>query len=290
MNAAATPSRLQSQWPAPLSAREWDERFPGILDGVLSLAGSANVILQLARAGVGYGVVESRVESGALFRHPVKRARTTFTYLAVALLGSTEEKLAYRQAVNRSHAQVHSTAESPVKYNAFDPELQLWVAACLYWGIADTLQKIHGPLSPGQADELYRLAQPLGTTLQVRPEMWPADRAAFERYWQDNLERVHIDDTIRAFLNALVDLKFLHPVIRRLLGRPHRFITTGFLPPKLRQEMRLAWNDTQQQRFDRLLATLRLLDRMLPRPLRQMPLTLVLWDFRRRLRKGLPLV
>ncbi|MGI8678255.1 MAG: oxygenase MpaB family protein [Jatrophihabitans sp.] len=64
------------------------------LDGVgAGLAGSANVIMQLALAPVGYGVVESAVESGQATRHPVKRARTTFTYLAVAMLGNDDARV-----------------------------------------------------------------------------------------------------------------------------------------------------------------------------------------------------
>ena len=82
--------------------------------GVGLLAGPANVIMQLARPGVGYGVMESRVESGRVDRHPIKRARTTFTYLAVAAHGTDEQKAAYRRAVNGAHAQVYSTDESPV--------------------------------------------------------------------------------------------------------------------------------------------------------------------------------
>src|SRR5246500_1177994 len=73
------------------------------LMGVALLAGPANVIMQLARPGVGYGVMESRVESGRGDRHPIKRARTTFTYLAVATGGSNAQKAAFRQAVNRAH-------------------------------------------------------------------------------------------------------------------------------------------------------------------------------------------
>ena len=51
-------------------------------------AGAANVIMQLSSPGVGYGVVESKVDSGNLLKHPWKRARTTFQYLAVAILGT----------------------------------------------------------------------------------------------------------------------------------------------------------------------------------------------------------
>ena len=40
----------------------------------------------------------------------------------------------------------------------------------------------------------------LGTTLQVPAEMWPADRTAFDRYWQESLDKVHIDDAVREFL------------------------------------------------------------------------------------------
>src|SRR5438270_1512806 len=116
----------------PPTSRRRGASFDDGLMGVALLAGPANVIMQLARPGVGYGVMESRVESGRIDLHPIKRARTTFTYLAVAMAGSDIQKAAYRRAVDGAHAQVYSTADSPVQYNAFDPDLQLWVAACLY--------------------------------------------------------------------------------------------------------------------------------------------------------------
>src|ERR1700758_5556755 len=168
--------------------------------GVALLAGPANVIMQLARPGVGYGVMESRVESGRVDRHPIKRARTTFTDLAVATGGSDAQKAAFRQAVNRAHAQVYSTPDSPVRYNAFDVDLQLWVGACLYKGVVDVYRTFIGELDSANADRHYREGMVLATTLQVPPEMWPADRAAFDRYWQESLAKVHIDDAVRDYL------------------------------------------------------------------------------------------
>ena len=50
-------------------------------------AGAANVVMQLARPGVGHGGAESKVDSGNLMKHPWKRGRTTTQYLAVAILG-----------------------------------------------------------------------------------------------------------------------------------------------------------------------------------------------------------
>src|SRR6185312_14789845 len=174
--------------------------FDDGLMGVALLAGPANVIMQLARPSVGYGVLESRVESGRVDRHPIKCARTTFTYLAVATNGSLEQKAAFRRAVNRAHAQVFSTDESPVKYHAFDRDLQLWVGACLYKGAVDVHRLFVGEMDGETAERHYREGIPIGTTLQVSEDMWPADRAAFDRYWQESLAKVHIDDTVREYL------------------------------------------------------------------------------------------
>jgi uncharacterized protein (DUF2236 family) len=289
-NLESRQARLEHQWPTPPTARELDAQFPGIFDGAMLLAGGANIILQLALPGVGYGVAESRVESGSILHHPIKRSRTTFTYLAVAMMGTSEEKLAYRRAVNRSHAQVHSTEHSPVKYNAFDENLQMWVAACLYWGFVDTHQKLHGPMSRQEKETFYQLAHPLGTTLQVRQDTWPKDLQAFDAYWQEGLQQLHIDDRIRRYLMMIADLEFLSQPTRFLLGRFNRFVTTGFLPPEIRAQMQLEWNDKKQRRFERTVRTIGRISLLLPRVIRQAPYNLVLWDFRRRLKKGKPLV
>lgn len=262
--------------------------------GVALLAGPANVIMQLGRPGVGYGVMESRVESGRIDLHPIKRARTTFTYLAVATRGSDAQKDAFRRAVNRAHAQVYSTPESPVQYNAFDPDLQLWVGACLYKGGVDIYRMFIGELEGEDADRHYREGMALATTLQVPPEMWPPDRAAFDRYWQESLAKVHIDDAVREYLYPIAASRIAGLTLPHRLQRASDsfalLITTGFLPQRFRDEMRLPWDATRQRRFDRLIGTLALVNRRLPRFIRQFPFNVLLADVDRRIRTGRPLV
>ncbi|MGZ4525438.1 MAG: oxygenase MpaB family protein [Mycobacterium sp.] len=269
-------------------------RIDGALMGVTLLAGPANVVMQLARPGVGYGVMESRVESGRIDLHPVKRARTTFTYLAVAMRGSDTQKAAFRRAVNRAHAQVYSTSESPVQYNAFDVDLQLWVAACLYKGGVDVYRTFIGELDDEDADRHYRDGMALATTLQVPAEAWPADRAAFDRYWQESLAKVHIDDAVRGYLYPIAASRvpglMLPGPLQRLADNFALLITTGFLPQRFRDEMRLPWDAARQRRFDRLMAVLRTANRMLPPFVRQFPFNVLLWDVDRRIRTGRPLV
>ena len=102
-------------------------------DWVLIGGATSNVIMRLALKPVGYGVAESVVDSGNVLIHTVKRLRTTLSYLAVTVLGTEHEKALYRDEVDLSHRYVHSKPGATVRYNAFDPELQLWVAFQDYW-------------------------------------------------------------------------------------------------------------------------------------------------------------
>jgi uncharacterized protein (DUF2236 family) len=281
---------IETTWQPPPSLREWDKQFPGIFDGIGLLAGTANIIMQLANSPVGHGVSESRVESGDIFKNPLKRTRTSLVYIVVALAGTNEEKLIYRKAVNTAHAQVYSLPESKVKYNAFDPQLQLWVAACIYWGLVDTAKKMNMKRKPTDAEDFYQMAAPLGTALQVRASMWPADSDAFNDYFKDGMSKIHIDDSVRVYLNKLIDLEFAHPLIHKTLCRFNRFMTTGFLPTEVREAMHLTWNENQERSFKRMLAVLSGINRMLPRVIRQYPYNILLRGFRQRVKKGLPLV
>ena len=212
----------------------------------------------------------------------------------MATAGSDAQKEAFRRAVNGAHAQVYSTADSPVQYNAFDLDLQLWVGACLYKGGVDIYRTFIGELDGEDADRHYREGMALATTLQVPPEMWPADRAAFDRYWQESLDKVHIDDAVRDYLYPIAAGRIrgvtLPGPLQRLSDGFSLLITTGFLPQRFRDEMRLPWDATRQRRFDRLMAVLRTVNRILPRFVRQFPFNVLLWDVDRRIRTGRPLV
>lgn len=277
-------SRSRQNEPAEFDIRDY-------IDGAAAIYGAtANVIMQLSLAPVGYGVAESRVHSGSIMRHPVKRTRTTLTYLAVAMLGDDADRAAYRTAVNGAHKYVHSTADSPVKYNAFDRNLQMWVAACLYWGSVDVMDRLHGPVDDDIADSFYAYAHYLGTTLQVPREMWPADRAAFAAYWAENLPETSIDATIKAYFDDLLDLKMISPALRLPFARFHRWFTTGLLPQHLREEMGMTWTERDERRLNRLMrATGRVSERM-PRVIRNFPFNATLADMRRRQRRGKPLI
>jgi uncharacterized protein (DUF2236 family) len=261
-------------------------RVTDLLNPAAVLLPAANVIMQLASPAVGYGVLESPVDSGNVYKHPFKRARTTGTYLAAATIGSEADRALIRSEVDRVHAQVRSSSSSPLSYNAFDPRLQLWVAACLYRYYIDQHEYLYGPLDDDAADTIYRDARKLGTTLQVRADMWPTDRVAFDEYWKRSLDELRVDPPVREHLHGVAALAFLPAPLRLLAGRFNLFATTGFLPAEFRTLMQLPWTGGQQRRFEWLLKALRIADRVIPRDVWFLGYQLYLRDMRSRARRG----
>jgi uncharacterized protein (DUF2236 family) len=260
------------------------------LSGIGLAAAGANVIMQLSMLPVGHGVAKSRVESGRIHDHPIKRTRTTLAYLAVALLGTDEQREAMRREVDGQHRQVRSQPGDPVAYNAFDRDLQLWVAACLYKGVED-IERVAGiGRTEEESERLYRYCARLGTTLQVRPEQWPPTRADFHRWWDDRVTEIEMDDLTRRYLQGIARGEFLGRPWSWLVSPLVQLQSVGFLPPEFRAELGLPWTRHHQRTFDVMMRTWAAVDRRVPGPVRRFPFNLYLWDTARRIRRGSPIV
>ncbi|WP_253695532.1 oxygenase MpaB family protein [Dietzia maris] len=272
--------------PAPPVTRGRPPEVTDAVDSLGAASGVANVIMQLAWPEVGWGVRESRVDTGNVYKRPLKRARTTFQYLAVATLGSDEDKRVYSEEVHRIHREVFSTPESRVKYSANDPRLQMWVAACLYIGFEDVFEWLHGPMTDSDREAFYASAPSLGTTLQVRPEQWPATRADFEDYWREGMSRIRFDGPVREHLIGLTELRMLPQPTTLLFGRINKWVTTGFLHRAFRDELGLPWSPRDQRRFELFLAVTARLNALLPATVRTITYRILLVDLRWRLTTG----
>ena len=220
----------------------------------------------------------------------MEAARTTFQYLAVAILGRPRDRAAFREAVNSSHRQVKSTPDSPIRYNAFDRELQMWLAACLFIGLEDTYQLLRGEMTAEQAEQFYRSAWTLGTTLQVTEDQWPPTHADFDIYWNDACRRVAIDDQVRAYLQDLLNLRMINPVLALPFRPLLKFLTVGFLAPVFRDAMGAQWSGFKQRQFERLFLLVAFVNRFLPVFIRQGGSYVLLADVRRRVRDHRALV
>ncbi len=259
------------------------------MSGVALLPAGANVVLQLSQLPVGHAVATSQVFSGSLALHPIKRTRTTLAFLGIAVFGTDEERRDLRAQIDAVHARVHSGPEDPVAYDALDPSLQGWVAACLYQGARQAVELTGLELTEFD-EELYRLAERLGTTLQVPAGWWPPDRAAFDAYWSDGLEHARFDPLTRDYLVSFVGLGFLPWRLGVLLGPLHRLIVGVFLPAPLREGLGLNWSARRERLARAIVRGVASGWGALPRALRHFPLNWVLHDTRRRLALGRPVI
>ncbi|EME16675.1 oxygenase MpaB family protein [Rhodococcus triatomae] len=270
------------------------ETLGDLLSPLGNTINSANVVMQLSLAGVGHGVVDSTVDTGRADLHPVKRARTTTTYLAVALYGTQADRDYVHESVRAIHARVVSAPNAPVAYSANSPKLQLWVAVCLFKYFVDQYEFLYGPLTDDEFERALRAGVTLGSTLNVRPEQWPSTRLQYDEQWKVGLDAISMTDEVRGYLRDLCDLGFLQVrlgllgrVVHTVLGRRFELVTRGALPPEFRTLMHYSWTDRDQRAFDAYLRRMRILHRW-TRPLWPLPWKAHLLDMRIRRRLGRP--
>lgn len=236
-------------------------------DAVLIAGGARAILLQLAFPPVGRGVVDHSDFAG----RPLDRLWSTLGYAYAVVYGTDADRSAAVRLVNRAHAVVRGSArEGAPAYNAYDPELQLWVAATLYDTAVVVHERLFGPLDPRAADRLYSAYSALGTLLQLPPGQWPSDRAAFARYWDAMIPRLSTDAEVRRVARTLMFSSGLPAPLRHAMPLA-RLVTAGLLPAEVRTAYGIRWTSGAERRFQRALRVTAAVWPLLPRALRQWP-------------------
>ena len=132
--------------------------------------------------------------------------------------------------VDRRHAPVRSAG----RYSAFDPELQLWVAATLARTGETIRERVFGPMDPATRERVYRESWVLGTALQVTPGMWPPTRAEFEDYWQASMALLAPDPAVQRLRPALLSSRAV-PLPLRPAQPLQSLVTRGNLDARTRE-------------------------------------------------------
>lgn len=236
-------------------------------EAVLIAAGGRSILLQIADPAIGHGVARH----SDFAARPLDRLRGTLTYVYAVTFGTPEESAAATRRVNHAHGPVRGAgSDGSPAYSAFTPELQLWVAATLYDSAITMHELVYGRLDEATADRVYHDYAGLGTALQVPPELWPPDRAAFRVYWTERLGRLRTDAITRGVAIQLLRPR-RGPAWLRLAMPLARLLTVGLLPAEVRPLFDLRWTDADQRRFDRTVRLIAAVYPALPRRLRHWP-------------------
>jgi len=223
-------------------------------DGVLVLGGAAAILLQLGDPVVARGVAAH----SSFATDPLRRMRTTLSYLYAVSLGTARQAERMAVLVDRAHDGVPGST---------DPDRQLWVAATLYRVGVDVHELIRGQLPAALGDEIYAAFERVGTALQLPPGAWPADRVAFESYWTEAVAALEVSEPARTVARDL-----LRPRAIPWWARPAmplvRTLTAGLLPGPVREAYGLAGHP---RRFRAAVRFVRMLAAVAPRRIRELP-------------------
>ncbi|MFT7711008.1 oxygenase MpaB family protein [Clavibacter tessellarius] len=250
-------------------------------EGILLAAGGRAILLQVADPAVARGVAEH----SDFASRPLDRLEGTLGYIYAVVFGSPAEVARARRIVGRAHAPVRSDAPaadgSAPAYSAYDPDLQLWVAATVYDSAVLMFETAFGPLPEEEADRVHRQYAVLGTALQVPEGRWPADRVAFRAYWEERIATLEPTADARRIARALLRPDG-GPIRLRVVMPLAALVTASLLPPRIRAGFGLRWDARLERRATRAIGAILVVYRRLPRRLRESPRTLISRRYARR--------
>ncbi len=219
--------------------------------------------MQLAHPKVAAGV-----DDHSDFRtHPIRRLRRTVLMTMAIVFGDRETALAAARSVNQSHSRVRGH-----DYHALDPELLLWVQATLVDSALATYQAFVQPLTVSEREEFYQESKLFGELLGIPRDRFPESLRDFDRYLDRMIAGGDVHVTPRAKELARLVVR---PRLRLLPGPlmvPFEVVTTGLLPPALRESYGLAWGRGQQGAFRLAVAAVPRIVALTPPLLRVWPL------------------
>ncbi|UAJ78678.1 DUF2236 domain-containing protein [Leifsonia sp. ZF2019] len=241
------------------------------------VGGGRALLLQVAHPAVGRGVLEH----SDFAERAMDRLHATMTFMYAATFATPEEFAVVRRRVNKAHAPVRAeAAEGAPAYNAYDPQLQLWVAATLYETMTQLYERVFGRLADDERERVYQEYTRLGANLQVPPSSWPPTRAAFDDYWQAMIERLAVSDGTRELARQILYPRNV-PSWMRVFLPDIRLVTAGLLPAEVREQYRLPWDADRAHRYERWMHRLARWYPRVPRFLRTAPRD----DYLRRVRR-----
>jgi uncharacterized protein (DUF2236 family) len=234
-------------------------------DAVLIIGGAAAILMQVADPAVAAGVARH----SAFAERPVERLRNTLTFAYAVGFGTADDAAAVTRHVDRAHGPVA---------HAYDPELQLWVAATLF----HTARLVHGIVYGPSAveEELLAAYAPAGTALQMPLELWPKSVADFDDYWDARVTQLEITDDSHRIAHDLFNPTAAPLWVRAALPLAE-LLTADLLPPRIRKAYGFRYGPVRRLQARWAWRIIRLVAFALPARVKSWPARRLLRDLRR---------
>jgi uncharacterized protein (DUF2236 family) len=213
-------------------------------------------------------VIAGARETGFYEHDPWKRLERTLFFTYTITFGSTEDARRAADHINRVHENVHGMDPVTGKpYSALNPDLLLWVHACLVDSALRFEQYTVGDLDEAGRQRFHEEQMLAAELLRLPRSYIPPTVAELRAYMAEVVARdLLVTDAARAVATLLRNPPPntpWRPVLRALSSWAF-----GTLPPQLREAYGVRWNALREALLRSQLAGLRVARPLLPRRVR----------------------
>ena len=202
-------------------------------------------------------------------RNPWKRLERTLHLTYTITFGTTEEARKAAERINEVHRSVKGNDDvTGLRYDALDPDLLLWVHACLVDSALLFERLTVGHLTEEERERFHREQMEAAGLLGLPSDRIPPTMAELRRY----VDEVVAGDTLRVTEASRRVAALFHgpppeadwrPVLRAVA-----WWAFGALPPRLRRMYGVRWGTAREAWFRFTTATLRRFRPAIPRHFR----------------------
>jgi len=216
----------------------------------LILGGERALLMQLA-----HPMVAAAVADHSDFRRDAfGRLLGTLDLTLTVSFGDEDQRRAAAARVTDRHRRV-TGRRGAGRYRALDPELLLWVHATLVDSALATHDRFVRSIARAARVRYYEEMKGQAVAFGVPEGVLPGSFEDFCGYVDGMVAALDVTDEARA-----LSLGVLYPPspepLRPFLGAM-RFLTTGLLPERLRDEYGLTWDPKRQRAFEAVAAAIR---------------------------------
>jgi uncharacterized protein (DUF2236 family) len=209
------------------------------------LGGGPAVLMQMAHPLVAAGVVRHSDFQQNLWRRLVGTLRALYL-IAFGTKAEADRAGAIVQAVHRS--VVGRTQEAAglyprgTRYDASDPDLQMWVHATLVHSSLAVYTRLVNRLSDDEQEQYYREMALVAQIFGMPADVLPRTLADFQEYLEQELAgpNLAIGPAGREVASVILRARMPAPLLPAVPA--HRLSTAGILPERLREEYGLWWS------------------------------------------------
>lgn len=242
-------------------------------ESVVFLGAGRAALLQLAHPYVAHAIAQH----SATMRDPIGRFNRTFQALYGMIFGDLDTAIAAARRVRAVHDRIHGPIDEDVgrfprghRYHANDASALLWVHATLVETSLLAFEMGLGPLSIDDKSAYYGEVKRMGALFGISSDVMPATWSDFDAY----CARTVASDDIAVGQPAREIASFLFSpssVAMRPAMRWYRVLTTGMLPPKVREGYGFPFGRAEQALYAASVAAIRRAWPLIPERLRRRP-------------------